>query len=535
MAFDLLIKNGTVVDGTGGPRRAADVGIAGGKITAVGSLAEATAARIIDAKGLVVAPGFIDMHTHSDTTMLKDPGGESKAHQGVTTEVTGNCGHSPFPVSKNAEHAAIQRSSWQFRTPDWDWTDLDGWADAQHRTGISLNIAPQVGQGAIRKAVGLNDDRPPTEDEMKEMRSLAAEAVEQGAFAVSTGLTTAPSSYATTDELVELVEAISPYEGAFYVSHARLWANEHVRAVEECVEIGRRAGVPAQYSHMAIVDSRNFGDGPSMVEVVDRARDEGMDVTYDMYPYTAAGSGLMQLVPEWLQEGGVPSMLRRLRDPQLRQRAREDLVKYGWFRGLPFVWESLVLSNISTDANQDLVGLSIGQVAERRKADPYETLLALIDEEDNRVGIVMHNRTESDIRFFLGHEAAMIGSDGNAISPTGSQSVDQPHPRFYGTFPRVLGRYVREEPSVLSLEVAIRKMTGLPAERLTLKDRGLIAEGLVADIVLFDPDTVIDRATFEAPHQYPVGIPYVFVAGTAVVDGGTHTGARPGRVLRRGA
>ena len=535
LAFDLLIKNGTVVDGTGGPRRVADVGITSGKITALGSLAEATAARIIDATGLVVAPGFIDMHSHSDTTMLEDPGGESKAHQGVTTEVTGNCGHSPFPVSKNAEHAEIQRSSWQFRSPDWDWTDLDGWADAQHGTGISLNIAPQVGQGAIRKAIGLNDDRPPTKDEMMEMRNLAAEAVEQGAFAVSTGLTTAPSSYATTDELVELVAAISPYEGAFYVSHARLWANEHVRAVEECVEIGRRAGVPAQYSHMAIVDSRNFGDGPSMVQVVDRARDEGMDVTYDMYPYTAAGSGLMQLVPEWLQEGGVPSMLRRLRDPQLRQRAREDLVKYGWFRGLPFVWESLVLSNLSTDANQDLVGLSIGQVAERRKADPYETLLALIDEEDNRVGIVMHNRTESDIRFFLGHEAAMIGSDGNAISPTGSQSVDQPHPRFYGTFPRVLGRYVREEPSVLSLEEAIRKMTGLPAERLTLKDRGLVAEGLVADIVLFDPDTIIDRATFEDPHQYPVGIPYVFVQGTAVVDGGTHTGARPGRVLRRGA
>jgi N-acyl-D-aspartate/D-glutamate deacylase len=370
---------------------------------------------------------------------------------------------------------------------------------------------------------------------MRDMRSLAAEAVEQGAFALSTGLTFAPSSYATTDELVSLVEAISPYEGAFYVSHARLWANEHVKAVEECVEIGRGAGVPVQYSHMAIVDSRNFGDGPSMVGVIDRARDEGMDVTYDMYPYTAAGTGLDQLVPEWLQEGGVPSMLQRLRDPQLRQRAREDLEKYGWFRGLPFVWESLVLSEISTDANQGLVGLSVGEVAEQRKADPYDTMLDLMDEEDNRVAIVMHNRTESDIRFFLGHEAAMIGSDGNAISPTGRQSVDQPHPRFYGTYPRVLGRYVREQPSVLSLEAAVRKMTGLPAERLTLKDRGLIAEGLVADLVLFDADTVIDRATFEDPHQYPVGIPYVFVNGTAVVDGGVHTGARPGRVLRRGA
>ncbi len=534
MRFDIIIRNGSVVDGTGEPRRAADVGISGGKITAVGSLGSGTAARTIDASGLVVAPGFIDMHSHSDTSMLEDPGGESKAHQGVTTEVTGNCAYSPFPVSANPDFAEVQRAGWPFWSPEWDWSDLNGWAETHEAAGMSLNIAPQVGQGAIRMAVGLNDNRPPTEDEMREMRRLAAESVEQGAFSVSTGLTLAPSSYATTDELVELVEAISPYEGAFYVSHARLWADEHVRAVEEAVEIGRRAGVPVQYSHMAIVDSRNFGDGPGMVEVIDTARAGGLDVTYDMYPYTAAGTGLNQLVPEWLQEGGVPSMLRRLRDPRLRQRAREDLERYGWFRGLPFVWESLVLSDLSTDANQGLVGMSIGEVAEQRRADPYDTMLDLIDEEDNRVSIVMHNRTESDVRFFLGHEAAMIGSDGNAVSPTGRQSADQVHPRFYGTYPRVLGRYVREEPSVLSLEEAVRKMTGLPAERMTLRDRGLIAEGLAADVVVFDADTVIDLSTFEEPHQYPIGVPYVLVNGTAVVDGGVHTGARPGRVLRRG-
>ena len=271
MPLDTLIKNGTVIDGTGKPRRAADVGISGGKIAAVRSLGSVAAARTIDATGLVVAPGFIDMHSHSDTTMLEDPGGESKAHQGVTTEVTGNCAFSPFPVSDNADFAAIQRASSPSWSSQWDWTDLDGWAEAHESAGMSLNIAPQVGQGAIRKAVGLNDNRPPTEDEMRGMRRLAAEAVEQGAFAVSTGLTVAPSSYATTDELVELVEAMSPYEGAFYVTHARLWADEHVKAVEEAVEIGRRAGVPIQYSHMAIVDSRNFGDGHSMVGVVDKA------------------------------------------------------------------------------------------------------------------------------------------------------------------------------------------------------------------------------------------------------------------------
>ena len=532
--LDILIKNGTVIDGTGSSRQLAAVGIKDGKLVLGRSLDQASAARTIDATGLIVAPGFIDMHSHSDTTMLEDPGGESKAHQGVTTEVTGNCAYSPFPVSPNAGLAKSQRYGWPFSSPEWDWTDLDGWANFHEQKGISLNIAPQVGQSAIRQAIGLNDNRPPNKDEMNRMRSLAAEAVEQGAFSVSTGLTIAPSSYATTDELVELVGAVSQYEGAFYVTHARVWANEHVKAVEEAVEIGRRAGVPVQYSHMAIVDSRAFGDGHRMLGVIDKARTEGLDVTYDMYPYTAAGTDLKQLVPEWLQEGGVESMLNRLRDPDLRNKARDDLAQNGWFRGLPFVWSSMVISNVETVSNQDLVGLSIDEVALKRNTDPYDTMLSLIVEEENQLMIVMHNRTESDIRFFLGHESAMIGSDGNAISPTGRQSIDQPHPRFYGTYPRILGRYVREQPSVLSLESAVRKMSGMPAERLKLKDRGLISDGLMADVVLFDPITVIDQATFEEPHQYPLGIPFVFVNGVAVVDSGVHTGARPGCVLRRG-
>ena len=532
--LDILIKNGTVVDGTGSSRRLAAVGIKDGKLVLDVSLDQASSARTIDAEGLIVAPGFIDMHSHSDTTMLEDPGGESKAHQGVTTEVTGNCAYSPFPVSPDIRLAKSQRYNWPFSSPEWDWTDLDGWANFHEQQGISLNIAPQVGQSAIRQAIGLNENRYPDKDEMNRMKLLAAEAVEQGAFSISTGLTIAPSSFATTDELVELVSAISQYEGAFYVTHARAWANEHVKAVEEAVEIGRRAGVPVQYSHMAIIDSRAFGDGHIMLEVIDKARADGMDVTYDMYPYTAAGTDLKQLVPEWLQEGGVESMLNRLKNPNLREKARDDLERNGWFRGLPFVWNSMVISNVETDANQNLVGLSIDEVALSRNADPYDTMLSLIVEEENQLMIVLHNRTESDIRFFLGQESAMIGSDGNAISPTGSQSIDQPHPRFYGTYPRILGRYVREQPSVLSLEAAVQKMTGMPAERLNLKDRGLIADGLMADLTLFNPETVIDQATFEKPHQYPLGIPFVFVNGVAVVDDGVHTGAKPGRVLRRG-
>ena len=530
MVFDVSILNGTIVDGTGKPRYRADVGISSGRVEAIGRLSDAEAERRIDAAGHVVAPGFIDMHSHSDRTLLHDPGAESRVHQGITTEVVGNCASTPFPVGPGGQESLDRSHVSDFR---WDWTDLDGWACHLEREGISLNVAPQVGQAAIRIAAGVTEDRPPTEDELREMRRLAAESVEQGAFSLTTGLTLPPSSYATTEEIVALVEAIALYEGAFYASHARVWAGQHVAAVEECVEIARRAGVPAQYSHMAIIDPRAYGSGDQLVAPIERARAEGVDAAYDVYPYTAAGTHLQQLVPEWLQEGGVEVMLERLQDPETRRRAIED-TSQGYFRGLPFEWDKLVLDYIGTDVNKHLVGKSIAEVAEGRNSTGVETMLDLIDEEDNNVGVVMHNRVEGDVRFFLGHPLAMIGSDGSSVSPTGVYAADRPHPRFYGTYPRILGRYVREQPAVLTLEDAIYKMTGFPASRMSFRDRGTIAEGNVADLVVFDPDTVIDRATFDDPHQYPAGMPHILVNGDLVVADGKHTGARPGRVLRRG-
>ena len=492
---------------------------------------DAEAARTIAAAGHVVAPGFIDMHSHSDRSLLDDPGGESKVHQGVTTEVVGNCASSPFPVGPGGQDS-LDRS--HASTVEWDWTDLDGWANRLESNGIGVNVAPQVGHAALRIAAGATDDRPPTKDELDTMRRLAAEAVEQGAYSVTTGLTLPPSSYATTEEIVAIVQATAHYEGAFYASHARLWAGQHVKAIEECVEIGRRAGVPAQYSHMAIIDPRAYGQGELMVGVIDQARSEGVDATYDMYPYTAAGTHLQQLVPEWLQEGGVLSMLRRLRDPDTRQRAIEETSR-GYFKGLPFEWDKLVIAYVSTERNRDIVGKSIAEIAESRSLTGEETMLALINEEDNDVGVVAHNRVESDVRFFIGHPQAMIGSDGTAISPTGIYAKDRPHPRFYGTYPRILGRYVREQPAVLSLEEAVFKMTGFPARRMSFRDRGTIAEGHVADLVVFDPQTVLDQATFDDPHEFPVGVPHVLVNGELVVSDGRHTGARSGRVLRRGS
>ena len=533
MAYDTLILNGTVIDGAGKPPHQADLGIAGGRITTVGDLAKADSVRVIDASGLVVAPGFIDMHSHSDVTLLDDPGGESMAFQGVTTEVTGNCSFSPFPSGQaGTEQLRAALGSTLRSQAEWDWTTLDGWAGSVHSRGTSLNLAPLVGHGAIRVAAGVTENRPPTDDELAEMKRLAAGSVEEGAFGLSTGLTLAPSMYAQTGEIVELARSIAPYEHAFYATHARVWAGWHVKALEEAAEIGRKGGVPVQFSHIAIGDSRVFGRGDEMVAVIDRARADGVDMTCDLYPYTAGASGLNQSLPQWVQEGGSDAMLARLRDPSQRKRAFDDMAE-GHFGGLPWAWDKMFITYVGSESNRSVVGLSLESISEDRGVDPREAVLALIDEEDNNVGVVGHNRIESDVRFFMQYAHSMFGSDGRAISPDGWWARDRPHPRFYGCYPRILGRYVRDD-GVLPLETAIYKMTGLPADRLGLSDRGRIGEGLVADLAIFDPDTVIDNATFDAPHQLADGVSHVLVNGEPVILDGKHTGATPGRVLRRG-
>ena len=533
MPFEVLILNGTIVDGTGRPRYAADVGISAGRIEAMGSLGHAEAQRRVDVRGHIVTPGFIDMHSHSDVTLLDDPGGESKAYQGVTTEVTGNCSYSPFPAGEAGPKALREHlGTTLISNVEWTWDTLDDWANDMESNGISINVAPQVGQAALQVAVGAIEERPATKDEMREMQRLAAEAIEQGAFSLSTGLSVAPSGYASTDEVVALCQAIAHYDGAFYVTHARVGAGKQISMIEEAVEIGRRAGVPVQFSHLAITDRRFYGRGPEMLAVFEKARDEGLDITYDMYPYTAAGAGLNQTIPLWAQAGTLEEYMGRLGDPDTRARIREEVAQ--GIGGLSPQWDTWRIAFIHTENNRNVLGRSVEDIAEERGVEPAEAVLQLVEEERGSVPTLVHNRVEGDVRTFMGHPMSMFGSDGRAISPEGLYGTARPHPRFYGTYPRVLGRYVREEPPVLSLETAVYKMSGFPAQRLGLSDRGLVEEGRVADLVVFDPDTVLDRATFEEPHQYPVGIPYVFVNGVAVVDEGKHTGARPGRVLRRG-
>jgi N-acyl-D-amino-acid deacylase len=533
MPFDTLILNGTIVDGTNTPRYKADLGLTGGRIAAIGDLGHAEAARRIDATGHVVAPGFIDMHAHSDVTLLDDPGGESKAHQGVTTEVTGNCGYSPFPAGIGGPKALQDNLGKTLigRVP-WTWNTLDEWADIMHSNGISINVAPQLGNAALQVAAGAIEDRRATQDEMRNMKRLAAEAMEMGSFSLSTGLSLAPSGYASTDEVVELCKAVSGYEGAFYVTHARVGNGNHISAIEEAIEIGQRAEIPVQFSHMAITDRRVFGEGPAMIDLLVEARKQGLDITYDVYPYTAAGASFSQLVPLWAQTGTVNDFVARLRDPSTRVRVRQEVA--AGIGGLEPLWDAWHVAYTNTEENRPMIGKSIEEIADIRSVEPAEAVLQLLEEEGGSVPTRVHNRDEGDVRYFLSHDLAMIGSDGRAVSPTGPYANALPHPRFYGTYPRILGRYVREEPALLTLESAIHKMTGFPAVRMGMKERGLVKEGLVADLVVFDPDTVIDNATWEDPHQYPTGIPYVLVSGTAVVDGGKHTRAMPGKVLRRG-
>ena len=535
MAFDTVILNGAVVDGTGKPPYRADVALAAGKIAAVADLAEAEAAIHIDAAGHVVSPGFIDMHSHSDTTMLDDPRGESKAYQGVTTEVTGNCGSTPYPSGiHSGPELRRQRPLHPLpKSPTvWPWTTLDGWANYLESAGIALNVAPQVGHGTLKHAVGAPADRPAMADELRQMQRLAAEAAEQGAMALTNGLTGLHFTFAPTEEIVALVEAVAPYENAFYASHARLGGGHHFKALEEAIEIGRRTGVAVEYSHIGIIDSSHHGRAAEMVDIMERAQGGGQDVTYDVYPYTAAAASLQSLVPQWMEAGGVAATQERLADPELRARARSEL-ESGFWGGIPWDWDSIVISKVGAEGDPDHLGRSVAEIAGSRESAPLDTLLDLVVEDGN-IESVVHNRVESDVRYFVSHPLAMIGSDGTAISPHGIWSTTKPHPRCYGTYPRILGRYVRDGEA-LPLETAVHKMSGFPAQRLGLRDRGRIADGLAADLVVFDPDAVIDKATFEDPHQYPEGIPYVFVNGQAIVWEGRHTGALPGRVLRRGS
>lgn len=523
--FDWRIRQARILDGSGTPWFRGDVGISDGRIVAVGDLTEVAAKRELDASGLCLAPGFIDVHTHSDFSLLRFPRGESRISQGVTTEVGGNCGLAPFPVDPVRLDLLRQSTSFMAATLSWEWRSANDFVRFLEGLPLSHNLMLLAGHGAIRTAVMGFERRSPTAEELEGMKRLVAEAMEAGAAGLSSGLIYAPGSFAQTDELVELCKVVCRY-GGLYTTHMRNESDRLLESVREALTIGRQASVPVQISHHKAVGDRNWGRVRDSLALVDEARRAGQDVTLDQYPYTGASTTFTAMIPEWAMEGGVAALLERLQDPSLRDRIAVETEQKS-----PYGWDRVVVAAVRKPEHSRYEGLNIEDMGKLQGVDPVLAALDLLEAEEGPFSIIRFGACEEDVEYVMRHPQVMVGSDGYSISPALGA---KPHPRNYGTFPRVLGRYAREK-GIMSLEEAVRKMTSLPAQRFGLRDRGLVRPGQVADLVLFDPASVADTATYAEPHQYAAGIQWTMVAGEMVWQEGKDTGAVVGKVLRAGS
>jgi len=525
--YDLLIKGGMVFDGSGTPGREIDVAVKDDRIAAMGAaLDPARAVEVIDAKGMAVAPGFIDPHTHTDVQLLVNPKAESKIRQGVTTEIGGNCGGSWYPVPED-EFEKDRESLKERYGLDLTWRDIHGFFDRLERSGSAVNFATLLGNGTLRSYVMGPYDRPAAEDELERMKRVVREYMEAGAVGLSSGLEYAPSSFADTGELIELCREVSRY-GGVYATHMRSEADELLEAVEEAVTVAREAGASLQISHFKACYRRNWDKLDAAFSMVEEAERELGRVLCDRYPYHAYSTGLSMFFPMWAREGKTEDFISRLKDESLDEKLRAYVKSKEEQLGS---WENVLISSVRTDRNRHVVGKRVLEAAKEAGKSCYEFIRDLIIEEENRVSMIGFAMSEENLKRVLAHPLVVVGSDGNSLAPYGPLGEGNPHPRSYGTFPRVLGKFVREE-KIMPLETAVRKMSGLTADKFRLAGRGYIREGYFADIVVFDPDTVIDRATWTNPHAYPEGIGYVIVNGRIVVREGEHTGALPGRILR---
>jgi N-acyl-D-aspartate/D-glutamate deacylase len=528
--YDLLIRDGRVVDGTGNPWFYADVAIHGDRIVAMGKLGHVKAKRIIDAKGLVVSPGFIDMHSHSDFLLLEDGDAQSKIRQGVTTEVLGE-GNSagPYVGKLSPRRTQVGDKIVELRT-------LGDYFDTIERAGTSTNICSYVGLNNIWQSVmGTTFDRP-TLEQLKQMQDLVDTVMRDGAMGLSSQVMMPPGSLATTDNLVALCKVVAPY-GGIYSTHIRNEGTGVFDSVKEAIAIGERAGVAVDIIHLKIADQQYWGRMDEVIKLIENARKRGVNVQANVYPYTRGNNNLVSIIPPWAHEGGRGELLKRLKDRKLRKRMKQDILKGsdGWYNHYTAVggdWSRMLVSG-----NNQYRGLTMDRVMALRtqgkqNADPLDELFDLLIEEGGSVGTVYAHHEEADMNLALSQPWCSVGSDGSAYAIEGPLRRGNPHPRNFGTFPRVLGLYVRER-KLLTLEDAVRKITSLNATKIGIKNRGLLKEGYFADVTVFDAAVIIDRATYTDPFQYNEGVEFVIVNGDIVLDQGVHTGARPGRAIRK--
>jgi len=522
--FDVLIANGRIVDGTGNPSYIGDVGIRNGKIAALGRLSGRTATRTIDATGLTVAPGFVDIHNHSDYTLVEDGDAESMVRQGVTSMIFGE-GGSAAPVGGKQDRG-VGRA---------DWTDLHGYFSRLLRQGISTNIGTYVGSSQIWTYVRGEKAGPPTAEELRQMQAQVKLAMEQGALGVASSLSGPPGSWIDTDTLVAMCEVASGY-GGIYSTHMRTEGRGVFESVAEAIEIGRRAHVPVDIIHLKIAEHQMWGQMPELAASIANARARGQDVEANVYPYRAGQNNLSSIIPPWAHEGGSQALIARLKDASLRQRLESEINNgipgSNWYNHYTATggWDGMLLVSLSNPKYKKFEGKRMNEVIQALGKPPIDALFELLEENRGSVPTVYFHHSEEDMKFALRQPFVSIGSDGTAVKAEGPLARGNPHPRYYGTFPRVLGKYVREE-KVISMEEAIRKMTSANTAKIRVFERGLLRPGQWADVTVFDAATIIDHATYEKPHQYATGVEYVLVNGKAVLDRGRHTHARPGTIL----
>jgi len=535
---DLLIQNGTIVDGSGGPAYISDVAVKNGKIVTIGPSLKIDNQKVLDASGKIVCPGFIDIHSHTDGTILINSKAESKIRQGITTEIVGNCGMSAAPLtaeylSEIRDHLTINSDYGKPSDIGKFWVTFGEYIEHLNELPMGVNLMPMVGFGTLRSAVMGLKSGPPTENEMRAMEDLLAKSLKEGAAGLTTGLEYVPDSLAQTDELVRLAKVVERHN-KIYASHIRGESHILFASIEEAIRTAEESGCQMQISHLKLGGKFNWGKTEQLFALLEEALARGVDLSWDQYPYVAWGTGLVDYIPRWVHQEGHQKLIEYLSEPSTRKRIRQEIeasIKLGNHAYNTAPWENVQIAKVRSPEYQLIEGKRVSEIAQELDVDPIDIVFDLLIAEKGAVSTLVFCMDEEDIKTIMRHPKTVIASDGRAVATYGELNKGSTHPRYYGAFPRILGKYVRDE-KVLSLENAIQKMTSMPAEIMGLNNRGTLAPNNIADITIFDPNTVSDMATFENPHQYPKGIETVIISGDIIINQGEHSNKMAGTVLQ---